>query len=123
MPKIEVKIQRDKNLYIIKKDPNFNHLMGLSLVFYQRIMSLMQGTDGMILQMNPKFMSLINKITIDSEKLYLSEEDITLFVDWVDCLCLIMLDLDSVDYKNRDIKKYLTLSERFIKRSKELMTA
>lgn len=121
MPKTEVKIQRDNNLFIVKKDDNFIHLLDLSLVFYKRLMSLIQESDGVILQMNSKFVSLINKLTIDAEKIYLSEEDITLFVDWVDCLCLIMLDLDSIDYRNKDIKKYMTLSERFIKRSKELM--
>ena len=121
MPKAEVKISRDKNLFIIKRDSNFTHLIDISLVFYKRLMTLIQDTDGVILQMNPKFLDLIGKITIDEEKIYLSEEDVTLFVDWVDCLCLIMLDLDSVDYKSKEVKKYLTLSERFIKRSKELM--
>lgn len=122
MPRVEIKINRDKNLFIIKKDKNFELLLGISVVFYKRIMTLMQKSEtNVIIQMNPKFTSLINKVTSDSERLFLSEEDITLFVDWVDCLCLIMLDLDSVDYKNKEIKRYLTLSERFIKRTKELM--
>lgn len=121
MPKAEVKINRDKNLFIIKRDPNFIHLLDISLVFYRRLMTLIQDADGVILQMNPKFLDLIGKVTVDAEKIYLSEEDVALFVDWVDCLCLIMLDLDSVDYKSKEVKKYLTLSERFIKRSKELM--
>jgi hypothetical protein len=121
MPKIEIKIERDQNLFIIRKDKNFDHLISLSIVFYERIMSFMQKTEGVSLQMNPKFVSLLQKITTNSEKLYLSQEDITIFVDWVDCLCLIMLDIDSIDYANKDIKKYLTLSERFIKKSKELM--
>lgn len=123
MPKTEIKIQRDKNLFIIRRDDNFIHLLEMSLVFYKRLMTLMQDTEGVVLQMNTKFLNLINKVTIDSEKIYLSEDDVTLFADWVDCLCLIMLDLDSVDYKNKEIKKYMTLSERFIKRSKELMVA
>jgi hypothetical protein len=121
MSKAEVKINRDKNLFIIKRDTNFNHLLDISLVFYRRLMTLIQDADGVILQMNPKFLDLIGKVTVDAEKIYLSEEDVALFVDWVDCLCLIMLDLDSVDYKSKEVKKYLTLSERFIKRSKELM--
>ena len=123
MPKTEIKIQRDKNLFIIRRDDNFIHLLEMSLVFYKRLMTLMQDTEGVVLHMNTKFLNLINKVTIDSEKVYLSEDDVTLFADWVDCLCLIMLDLDSVDYKNKEIKKYMTLSERFIKRSKELMVA
>ena len=123
MPKTEIKIQRDKNLFIIRRDDNFIHLLEMSLVFYKRLMTLMQDTEGVVLHMNTKFLNLINKVTIDSEKIYLSEDDVTLFADWVDCLCLIMLDLDSVDYKNKEIKKYMTLSERFIKRSKELMVA
>lgn len=123
MSKIEIKIERDQNLFIIKRDKNFDHLISLSIVFYERIMSFMKKSEGIVLHMNPKFASLINKITAESEKLYLSEEDIALFVDWVDCLCLIMLDIDSIDYSNKEIKKYLTLSERFIKKSKELMAA
>jgi hypothetical protein len=123
MPKTEIKIQRDKNLFIIRRDDNFIHLLDMSLVFYKRLMTLMQDTEGVAMQMNTKFLNLISKVTIDSEKVYLSEDDVTLFADWVDCLCLIMLDLDSVDYKNKEIKKYMTLSERFIKRSKELMVA
>lgn len=121
MKKRQITVEKDNNLIIILKDENFEHLLGVSYVFYERIMSLIQSDKGPVFQMSPRFVSLIKKLSVKSDKVYLSDDELALFVDWVDTLCLIMLDLDTIDYKNTEIKKYLTLSEKFIKRTKQIM--
>lgn len=121
MAKKEISIERDKNLFIVKRDNNLEHLINISLVFYQNILSFMEKAEGSVLELSPKFAALIEKITNDSKEIYLSEEDFALFADWVDCLCLIMLEMDTIDYNDKQIKKYLSISESFIKKSKELI--
>lgn len=121
MRKKHITINRDKDIITISKDENFEHLLGVSYVFYERIMSLIESEKGPVFQISPRFKKLIDKLSVKSDSVKLSEEELGLFVDWVDTLCLIMLDIDTIDYKNIEIKRYLTLSEKFIKKSKEIM--
>lgn len=121
MARSQVFMERENDLIHVKMDESFDHLIGVSYTFYEKIMTLIQNNQNFNLQMTPRFISLINKVSSKSSSIYLSMDELALLVDWVDTLCLIMLDLDTIDYKNKQIKKYLTISEKFIKKGKEIM--
>lgn len=121
MPKSKIKISSQNDSIIIENDETFESFLSMSLVFYHKIIDIMQRTQGLLLAMNPNFQNLIIKLSTKDEQIVLSKENLKIMTDWIDCLCLIMLDLDSIDFKNKQIKKYLSLSEQFIKKSKTLI--
>lgn len=121
MAKAKIKIEKNEDNFIIIRDKNYEFLLSISVVFYQRIIKMMQESQGINLVMNKKFESLLGKIIISDDQIILNEEELKLYSDWLDCLCLIMLDLESIDFKSKDIKKYLSLSENFIKQSKNFL--
>ena len=123
MAKAQIKIEKNNDFFLISNDKNYELMLSMSVIFYNRIVELMKNTDGIVLYMNPKFKNLIKNISSKSDFISLSDVELKLLIDWVDCLCLIMLDIDSIDYKDKDIKKYLSLSEKFIKNGKELLTS
>lgn len=120
MAKSQIKISAKDDSIVIENDNNFESFLSMSLIFYHKIIDIMQKTQGLLLAMNPNFQNLIIKLSTNEKEIKLSKEDLKIMTDWIDCLCLIMLDLDSIDFKNKQIKKYLSFSEQFIKKSKKL---
>lgn len=121
MKRKQIKIEQKGDIIIIHKDDNFNHLISISYVFYERIMSVVNSEQAIHYKMSPRFAGLLNKIAIKNDIIHLSEDELSLFVDWIDTLCLIMLDLDNINYNHVEIKRYLTLSEKFIQKSKKIL--
>ena len=121
MSRINIKIQKLNDFIIIDKDKNYEFLLSMSIVFYQKLMQIMQDNEEVLISLNPKFESLLSKINLKNEVIKINNEELKLLIDWIDCLCLIMLDLDSIDFKNKEIQKYLKVSEKFISSGKKIL--
>jgi hypothetical protein len=121
MAKIKTKIEKIDDFYIIDKDENYEFFFSMSILFYQKLITIMQNSEGVVLSMNPKFESLLKKINLKNEIIKINKDDLNIMIEWIDCLCLIMLDIDSIDLKNKEIKKYLRISESIITTGKKLI--
>jgi hypothetical protein len=121
MPRSNIKIEKSDDFIIIEKDKNYEFLLSMSIIFYQKLMTIMQSNEEFLISMNPKFENLLSKINLKNETIKINSEELKLLIDWIDCLCLIMLDLDSIDLKNKDIQKYLKMSGKFILSSKKIL--
>lgn len=121
MSRTKIKIEKTNDLITIDKDKNYEFLLSMSIIFYQKIMTIMQSHEELLISLNPKFENLLIKINLKNEKIELNEDELKLLIDWIDCLCLIMLDLESIDLKNKEIQKYLKMSEKFIISSKKIL--
>jgi hypothetical protein len=121
MPRSNIKIEKSDDFIIIEKDKNYEFLLSMSIIFYQKLMTIMQSNEEFLISMNPKFENLLSKINLKNEAIKINNEELKLLIDWIDCLCLIMLDLDSIDLKNKDIQKYLKMSGKFILSSKKIL--
>ena len=121
MAKIKTKIEKIADSYIIDKDENYEFFFSMSIIFYQKLISIMQNSEGVVLSMNPKFENLLTKLNLKNEIIKINKDDLSIMIEWVDCLCLIMLDIDSIDLKNKEIKKYLRISESIITTGKKLL--
>jgi hypothetical protein len=121
MAKIKTKIEKIDDSYIIDKDENYEFFFSMSIIFYQKLISIMQNSEGVVLSMNPKFENLLTKLNLKNEIIKINKDDLSIMIEWVDCLCLIMLDIDSIDLKNKEIKKYLRISESIITTGKKLL--
>lgn len=121
MAKAKIKIEQQDNFFIIDKNKNYELFFSMSIVFYQKIIQLMQENEGVNIYLNPKFEVLLNKLSLNNQEIKLDKNDLKLLIDWADCLCIIMLEIDSIDFKDKEIQKYLRLSETLIKQGKELL--
>lgn len=121
MPKSKLKLEKKEDKIIIEKNKNYEIFFSMSVVFYNNLLEIIRKEEGIKLQISPKFEILLNKIRLENEQIELNLDELKLFTDWIDCLCLIMLDLDNLDLKNKDIKKYLQLSESLIQLSKTII--
>lgn len=114
MPRSKITIEKINDHFLIKKDKNYQSFFSMSVIFYHRVIEVIKQDSGMNVAMNPKFEILLTKLSFDNEKIIIDLDQLKLMVDWVDCLCLIMLEIENLDFKNKEIKKYLRLSESFI---------
>jgi hypothetical protein len=122
MAKAKIKLEKQDNLFVIDKNKNYELFFSMSIVFYQKVIQAMEENGGISLYLNPKFEILLNKLSLNNNEIKLEENDLKLLVDWADCLCLIMLEIDSINFKDKDIQKFLGLSETLIKQGKELLS-
>jgi hypothetical protein len=121
MAKAKIKLEKKDNLFVIDKNKNYESFFSMSIVFYQKLIQLMEENEGVNIHLNPKFEMLLNKLSLNNEEIKLEQNDLKLLVDWTDCLCVIMLELDSIDFKDKEIQKYLRLSETLIQQGKEFL--
>jgi len=121
MAKSKIKLEKKDNLFVIDKNKNYESFFSMSIVFYQKLIQLMEENEGVNIHLNPKFEMLLNKLSLNNEEIKLEQNDLKLLVDWTDCLCVIMLELDSIDFKDKEIQKYLRLSETLIQQGKEFL--
>jgi len=121
MAKAKIKLEKKDNLFVIDKNKNYESFFSMSIVFYQKLIQLMEEHEGVNIHLNPKFEMLLNKLSLNNEEIKLEQNDLKLLVDWTDCLCVIMLELDSIDFKDKEIQKYLRLSETLIQQGKEFL--
>ena len=121
MAKSKIKLEKKDNLFVIDKNKNYELFFSMSIVFYQKLIQLMEENEGVNIYLNPKFEVLLNKLSLYNEEIKLDQNDLKLLVDWTDCLCVIMLELDSIDFKDKEIQKYLRLSETLIQQGKEFL--
>jgi hypothetical protein len=121
MAKAKIKLEKKDNLFVIDKNKNYESFFSMSIVFYQKLIQLMEEYEGVNIHLNPKFEMLLNKLSLNNEEIKLEQNDLKLLVDWTDCLCVIMLELDSIDFKDKEIQKYLRLSETLIQQGKEFL--
>jgi hypothetical protein len=121
MAKAKIKLEKKDNLFVIDKNKNYESFFSMSIVFYQKLIQLMEENEGVNIHLNPKFEILLNKLSLNNEEIKLEQNDLKLLVDWTDCLCVIMLELDSIDFKDKEIQKYLRLSETLIQQGKEFL--
>lgn len=122
MAKAKIKIEKKDQNFVITKNKNYELFLSMSIIFYQKLITLMQENEGVNIYLNPKFEILLNKISLNNSEIILENDDLKLLIDWADCLCIIMLEIDSIDFKDKDIQKYLGLSESLIKQGKNLLS-
>lgn len=121
MTKVKTKIEKVNDFFIIDKNENYEFFFSMSILFYQKLITIMQDSEGIVLHMNPKFETLLQKLNLKNEVIKINKDDLNIMIEWIDCLCLIMLDIDSIDLKNKEIKKYLRIAESIISSGKKLL--
>lgn len=121
--KVEIKInQISHDVFEIVKDNNFAHLMGIGYGFHKTIMQATSKADNMDYHDGEYFKSIIIKIeNTDEETAILNSKELRILSEWIDSLCQMMLEMNTIDFKDKKIKKYFKLSENFVTKLKPML--
>jgi len=65
MAKSKIKLEKKDNLFVIDKNKNYESFFSMSIVFYQKLIQLMEENEGVNIHLNPKFEMLLNKLSLN----------------------------------------------------------
>lgn len=110
-----------KGTFYIKRDENFAHLMAMSFSFHSKYMEMMSMEKGQAVQESPKFLNLMESLSMPKEKISLSLNDIRLLNEWVKCITEIIIELPSADLKDENMQKFFRLSQDFVAKTSDVI--
>ena len=121
--KIEIKLRVvSHDVCEIKKDDNLFHLIGMSYGFHKTMMEAASKSKGKKYKEGEYFNSILTKLELNEEETaLLSLRELRLLSDWIDKICQMMLELNSIDLKDKKLKKYFKLSQDFLLKLKPII--
>lgn len=114
-----IKIKKIKDDRIsIKLDENLNHLLGIAYGFHKKVIESTSKAEGKIYQETFVFNNLIDKLTNqETKETELNLEEIKTLYNWIECICQMMIEMDTINLKHKNIKKFFKLAQNFIKKT------
>jgi hypothetical protein len=121
MPKkVEIKITRlGDDLTHIEKDENLVHLISIGYGFHKKVIELV-AEKGFKYENGDEFVIILSKLSpIINDAALFKNYEIIMLRRWIDCVCQMLLDIDGVDYKDKDIRKFFKLAKDFVDKTRE----
>lgn len=121
LPQIKInKLENDS--YEIIKDNNFAHLMGMSSGFYTRVLQFGSKFENVTANSSIEFKIVLNKIKDHKElKPIFNKKELFMIDFWIKSLCEMLLEIDAIDLKEKNLVKYLKLSQSFTLKLKTIL--
>lgn len=110
-----------KGTFCIFKDENFAHLMAMSFTFHSKYMEIVSEQKGQTMQESPKFLKLMQDLSVANEKISIRQSELKLLNEWVKCITEIIIELPTANLKDKNLKKFFRLSQDFVKKTNEVL--
>lgn len=117
MAKYKIDLQRiDYNRFALVKNKNFHFLLSNTYGFYRKILNDMESSSIYEEYSEiPEFTQLIEKLTDDNTESELSMDNLTTLMNWIDIICTVILELEGIDFNDKDLVKYFKIAKQFNK--------
>lgn len=103
-----------KGTFKIVKNEKFAHLMAVSFTFHSKYMESISIEKGQILQESPKFLSLMERLSIENEQVDISLSEVKILNEWVKCITEIIIALPATNLKDENMKVFFRLAQDFV---------
>lgn len=124
LPQIKIK-KLENDSYELIKNENYDHLFGMSSGFFKQILKLgivaYEELDNISsiplnkrIETSEKFDEIQKKILNNEElTVVLDKQELHIINEWIQSICEILIEFDTIDLKEERIVKYLKLSQSF----------
>ena len=109
------------NNYVINKNKNFFILIEKAYVIYNEIISDLKKHSKQPYKEKKTFINLINNLKQKNKTSIVSKSDLQLLVNWIDIICVLLLEKESVNLKDTELNSFFKLSEKFIKQANMIL--
>lgn len=107
--------------YIINKNKNFFLLIEKAHAIYNEIISDLKKHSKQPYKEKKTFINLINNLKEKNKTSIVSKNDLQLLVNWIDIICILLLEKESVNLKDVELNTFFKLSEQFIKQANMIL--
>lgn len=115
------KINEDE--FIIFKNIHLELLIKGCYGFYANIVNSMHIASPEAYVEKKEFVIMIQKLLDDNEKCSLSKEEIHWLKEWIDIIITMILEIETADLKNKNIKRLMKTAENFIYEIKNVLSS
>lgn len=115
MGNYKLKIEKiDNDNFIINKNKNFNYLLKSSNALHQKILDDKKNEyQSKFGKESPEFVDLIIELMNDDPIALVNAVHLIEMRRWIDVLCVITLQKDQVNFKDKNIIKFFKIAEIF----------
>lgn len=110
-----------KGDFIISKNEHFAHLMAVSFTFHAKYMESLSAEKGHVLQESTKFLSLMERLSLEGEKVNVSLSDVKILNEWIKCITEIIIALPSTDLKDKNMQIFFRLAQDFVTKTAKVI--
>lgn len=82
----------------------------------------MQQLDQVQYEQQPEFIELIKKLLGGNEVAEINSKELSWLKNWVDIIINVVLELETADFKNKQMKRFLKTAENLMTEIKKLET-
>lgn len=101
--------------FILKKNKEFNIVFGTTLTIYNVFVEDVEKIIKKKYEEKDSFIKLIILLKKEEKTVILNKEQIELLSNWIDRICIIIIEKKNVDLKNKDLNSYLKFASKFNK--------
>ncbi len=105
------------NSFKLLKNDKFAHLMAVSFTFHSKYMESISIEKGKIIQESPKFLSLMEKLSLSEKKIEISLNEVKILNEWIKCITEIIIALPSTDLKDKNMQVFFRLAQDFVSKT------
>ena len=117
-----ISFRKGKNgSFKIAKNENFAHLMAISFAFHSKYMEALSIEKGQILQEGSKFLSLMERLSLESERVEVSLSEVKILNEWVKCITEIIIAIPSTDLKDKNMQMFFRLAQDFVFKTNKII--
>lgn len=117
----KLKTKEKTEEFIIIKDENFMFFIQGSYGFYKEAIRQMRIQLGIASEIKESMVLLLYRLVMDGEKEIISKDELIQFVDWIEGLCIIMIEAEKINFKDPSVIRYLKIAEEFTNQTKKLL--
>ena len=119
LEKLHSKNNDGKSGFLIHLDENFKHLLSMSYGFHLKVLESASKKDKKEYKDSDSFIDIIGKLCLKESFSILTNSEIKMFSNWLESITQMMLEVDRINLKDIDIKKFFKLSQSFFKEFKK----
>jgi hypothetical protein len=105
----------------IAKNENFAHLMAVSFTFHSKYMESISIEKGQILQEGPRFLALMERLSLGGDNVDISLGEVKILNEWVKCIAEIIIAIPSTDLKDKNMQTFFRLAQDFVTKTNKIM--
>ena len=110
-----------EDVYKITKNVHLEYLIKGTYGFFYKIKNGIKVPPGSELVAKDSFLELIEKLLSDDKTVTFSKNEINNIRLWIDAVVILVLEWETTDFKNKEIKKYIKMTQNFIEEINKLI--
>ena len=112
----------DDDKYLVHCNFHLEYLIRGCHAFYINLMLHMQQLDQVQYEQQPEFIELIKKLLGGNEVAEVNSKELSWLKNWVDIIINVVLELETADFKNKQMNRFLKTAENLMAEIKKLET-